>query len=104
MVRFCLQEGDLFIHNTNSVFTALPFTMVALQDPASEFALRKLSWRVRDEGPLQYVSEQFENIGHSSHCLSFLLHEAKTPLFGQVFVPRPQIRTLRRHLLPHEAP
>jgi hypothetical protein len=40
MVRFCLQEGDLFIHNTNSVFTALPFTMVALQDPASEFALR----------------------------------------------------------------
>jgi hypothetical protein len=98
MVRFCLQEGDLFIHNTNSVFTALPFTMVALQDPASEFALRKLSWRVRDEGPLQYVSEQFENIGHSSHCLSFLFHEAKTPLFGQVFSCRTRKFTPRGHL------
>jgi hypothetical protein len=72
MVGFRLREGDLFVHTTNSVFAGLPFPMVALQDPAPVFALQKLGWHVRDEGPLQEVFEQFENIGRSSHRLTFL--------------------------------
>jgi len=63
MAGFRLQEGNLFIHSANPVFAVSPFPIVALPNPALEFALQKFERHVRDrddEGPLKEVFEQFE--------------------------------------------
>jgi hypothetical protein len=44
--------------------------LVALPDPALEFALQKLGRHVRDEWPREYFFEPFEYIGRFSHSFS----------------------------------
>ena len=56
MAGFRLQEGNLFIHSANPVFAVSPFPIVALPNPALEFALQKFERHVRDEGPLNLTA------------------------------------------------
>jgi hypothetical protein len=76
MAGFRLQEGNLFIHSTNPVFAVSPFPIVALPNPALEFALQKFERHIRDERSLKEVFEQFEYISHSSHRFSIPFHAA----------------------------
>lgn len=72
IASFRLQEGNLFIHSANPVLAVSPFPIVALPNSAAVFALQKFERRVRDEGSLKEVFEQFEYISHSSHRFSSL--------------------------------
>jgi len=88
MAGFRLQEGNLFIHSANPVFAVSPFPIVALPNPALEFALQKFARHVHDEGAFQYVLEPFEYICHSSHGFASLFAGKRDPGVGS---------TLRMH-------
>lgn len=55
-----LRVRDLGIHATDPILAALPFTVAALPDSASELALREIGRHVRNHGALPYTLEPFE--------------------------------------------